>query len=284
MGRAVVKLQSRYTRPFQIQIPKVALDKGSVTDADLMQIYPGDYADSAAESDRVPTNEETEAVPEIRKEDGALPSESLGDIERLLLRDIYDHPLEGVVKRYGRIGVSRRRGNHAKETLIANGLVSPVDVPTKTGKVVLLEIAPDIRNQLRRRGIRFPSFREGGVTHGYWARELKRAFEARGWEVRTEKPIGRGQTVDLHAEHDGLAVAIEIETGGRGCENVKKLLSAGYEWIMSFGVTEAAISSTRDAMRRENIHVNNVLFATPSDYDGKIAFLDRTGSSRQGPD
>ena len=40
IGHAVVKLQSRFIHPFEIQIPKVDLDKGSITDTYLSQIYP----------------------------------------------------------------------------------------------------------------------------------------------------------------------------------------------------------------------------------------------------
>jgi hypothetical protein len=280
MGRAVVKLQSRYTRPFQIQIPKVDLDKGSVTDADLMQLYPADYADSDQESDQLAQSQESQVIPAGRKEDTS-EEESLGEIERLLLKDVYDHPLEGVVKRYGRIGVSRRRGNHAKESLIAEGLIRSVDVPTKTGKVVLLEITPDIKVRLKEKGVQFPSFREGGVTHAYWTRELGKAFELRGWIVKAEKPIGGGKSVDLHAEHNGFAVAVEVETGDRGCENIMKLLPVTYEWILSFSVTEAVKSRTREDIRRQDIHSNHVLFATPADYENKVDFLSRDRAARE---
>jgi len=98
------------------------------------------------------------------------------------------------------------------------------------------------------------------VTHAYWTSELKHAFELRGWTVQTEKPIGGGKTVDLHAEYNGYTVAVEVETGDRGCENITKLLPVKYEWILSFGVTETVKSRTREDIRRQDIHSNHVLF------------------------
>lgn len=131
--------------------------------------------DSVVESASTPTEE----IPSGRREENSQNQEPAGpnEIEKSLLKDIYDHPMDGVVRRYSRLGLSRRRGNHAKEALIANGLVQTVDIPTRTGKVVLLEIVPSIREQLRERGVTFPPARDGGPVHVYWKHELRRLLE-----------------------------------------------------------------------------------------------------------
>jgi hypothetical protein len=273
MGRAIVKLQSRYTRPFQIQIPKVALDKGSVTDTDLLQMYQGDYSDSGEESDRACSPSPAEPFPAAHKDEAVEKTESLPELDGILLKDIYDHPLDGVVKRYGRIGVSRRRGNHAKQNLIEKGIIRTVDVSTKTGKVVLLEVTPELKKQLGQKGVAFPSYREGGAVHAYWKAELKKALEQHGWSVQPEKPVGKGQTVDLHAEQQDTCIAVEVEISGRGVDNVMKLLPINYAWILSFHTTEESKVQVRQGLRDMNIHCNHILFATPADYEEKIRFL-----------
>jgi hypothetical protein len=274
MGRAVVKLQSRYTRPFQIQIPKVTLDKGSVTDTDLLQMYsPGDYADSPQESASPCSDQATEAVPGARKEDESIKPESPSHLEHLLLKDILDHPLDGVVKRYSRLEVSRRRGNHAKEGLMSRGLVQAVNVSTKTGKVVLLEATSTAKDILQSAGFRTASPREGGLVHAFWKETIGTAFRDRSWAITEEKAIGRGQAVDIEAVRTGLRVAIEVEAGTRGCENILRLLQHGFDWIVSFSADEAIQNRTQRDMASRHVSVNNVLFAGPADYEEKIRFL-----------
>lgn len=274
MGRAVVKLQSRYTRPFQIQIPKVALDKGSVTDTDLLQMYsPSDYADSPPESASSRANSETEAVPSARKEEDSINAESPSHLEHLLLKDIIDHPLDGVVKRYNRLGVSRRRGNHAKEGLMARGLVQAVSVATKTGKVVLLETTSTAKGVLKSAGFCSASPREGGLVHAFWKETIGAAFRERSWAITEEKAIGKGQAVDIEALRNEVSVAVEVEVGARGCDNILRLLKHGFDWIVSFSADEAIQSRTQRDMASRHVSVNNVLFAGPGDYEEKIRFL-----------
>jgi hypothetical protein len=274
MGRAVVKLQSRYTRPFQIQIPKVALDKGSVTDTDLLQMYsPGDYADSPPEPAGPCPDKEREAVPPARKEEDGVDAESPSRLEHLLLKDILDHPLDGVVKRYNRLGVSRRRGNHAKEALMARGLVNAVSVPTKTGKVVLLEPTTTARDVLKSAGFCLASPREGGLVHAFWKETIGQDLRNQSWAVTEEKAIGKGQAVDIEARKSGVRVAIEVEAGSRGCENILRLLQHGFDWIVSFSADESIQGRTHRDMADRHVSVNNVIFAGPVDYEDKIRFL-----------
>jgi hypothetical protein len=280
LGHAVVKLQSRYILPFQIKLPKVPLRKGCVTDTDLMQIYPPDSTDSAtgkptpAEStttDPVPSHHETQ----MDSHDGE-PS----ILEQRLLRDIREHPLDGVVKRYARLGVSRRRGNHAKQALIDKGLIEPVEVPIRTGKVVLLDLSRNVRETFRERGIDVPTQREGGLVHAYWKEELRQTLEDRGWTVTLEQPIGNGEAVDLEARNAGCRVALEVETGSRGCENILRLLDQRFDWIVTFSVDAETEERTKRALTKARVSANHLLFASPSDYSQKISVLDRDLSPR----
>lgn len=275
MGHAVVKLQSRFIRPFQIRIPKVALNKGSVTDGHLMQIYPPDFTDSRTETLESPHAGLAEPVPDGRKERVESAVKGLSPIEQQLLFDIRDHPVDGVVRRYGRIGVSRRRGNHAKDKLIRKGVIQPVDVPTKTGKIVLLDFTPAMKEALKRNRIDLQGQRAGGLLHAYWKATLAKSLAAAGWTVTDEKPIGAGKAVDIEGRHGGCTVAVEVETGARGLENITKLLEAGHDWIVSFSVDKDVEQRTKRAMERAAVSANNILFAGIVDYEEKIGFLTR---------
>ncbi len=271
MGRALVKLQSRFLEPFQIQIPKVDLAKGSVTDTHLRQLYPGDYADSQPESDYSVPPTDSQPVPPSRKDSEEPVEPALTNTEELLLRDIYEHPLDGVVRRYHRIGVSRRRGNRAKEGLLEKNVIRPVDVTTRTGKVVLLDFTDAMKAAMKRNGKKLPGQRHGGLVHAYWKEKLKGVFEARGWSVTVEKPIGKGQAIDLHATKNGTCVAIEVETGDRGIMNLQKLIPRNDDWILMFCSKEEVKHTTREAIETARIQTNNILLATPADYEAKIA-------------
>ena len=277
MGRALVKLQSRYLYPFQIQIPKVQIQKGSVTDAELRQRYPAntDNTDSAREPDQAASDGDSAPIQDDRKQTEDQVETGLSPVEEQLLLDIKAHPLDGVVRRYNRIGVSRRRGNHAKESLIEKNVIQPVNVPTATGKVVLLDFSLDMKAVLRRRKVLNANPRQGGLIHAYWVKELGKAFEKDGWRVKREAPAGGGQAVDLAARKRGLRVAIEVETGARGFENIRRLLAREYDWILSFGVTDKALARTKRALMSSEVDANNVLFARPADYRSKVVFLNQ---------
>ena len=191
------------------------------------------------------------------------------------MRDIREHPLDGVVKRYTRLGVSRRRGNHAKESLMAKNLILSVDVPTKTGKSVLLDLTPHVKENLRQKGIEVPTQRDGGLIHTYWKEELRRLLAEHGWTVTLEMPIGNGEAVDLAAVKGDCRVALEIETGTRGCENILRLLDQRFEWIVTFSVNAETEERTKRALMNKRVSVNHLLFASPTDYDQKIGLLDR---------
>ena len=70
-------------------------------------------------------------------------------LEEQLLFDIRDHPLDGVVRRY-HLRDCRRRGNHAKEQLLERGVIEPVEITTKTGKVVLLDFTAAMKEAMKR--------------------------------------------------------------------------------------------------------------------------------------
>ncbi len=84
----------------------------------------------------------------------------------------------------------------------------------------------------------------------------------------------RSHTLTGGTQKTGVKIAVEVETSGRGVDNVMKLLPMNYAWILTFHVTEESKNQTRQRLRDGNIHCNHILFATPADYDHKIHVMD----------
>lgn len=279
MGAALVKLQSRYTQAFQIRIPEVKLIKGGITDTHLAQIYPGDYTDSASTEPASPDSTTTEAIPPVCKKDKPSAEPVIPETAQRLLKDIVTHPYDGVVKRYSRLGISRRRGNTAKEQLLNRKLIKPVDIPTRTGKVVLLAPSEALKTALRKQGKLKGSDREGGIVHSYWKQQLATQLESHGWTVTQEKTLTGGIAIDLEARKGKMAVAIEVETGRRGAGNIEKLSGRKYAWIVSFATYDSVRSQTKNTARKRGINTSRVLFVVPGDYEKKIAMLSKWAES-----
>ncbi len=260
IGHAVVKLQSRFIFPFEVRIPKVELVKGAVTDAHLIQRYGTCSSGSMEESQSKADSIQSKDVPHnhrIRKSDPGIP---LNDTEQKLMKDIYRNPFDGVVKRYSRLGISRRRGNHAKQGLIEKGVIQPVDIPTRTGKVVLLDFTPAMREAMKRNNVEVTKKKEGGLIHNYWKNEIAKKLGRDGWSVELEKPIGNNQCIDVYAEKEGRRIAIEIETGSRGADNIQKLLNLEFDEIISFSTAESVKHKTLRDLKSRNISADNLSF------------------------
>ena len=131
VGQAVVKLQGRTAKPFQISIPEFVIEKGKITDAEVKHRM----------RNLVPALEETDfRIPP----DGAIemPKETkfLEDNEIAFLKDIQEHPDSGVAARYERLGLSVRQGQKLIENLFQQGLIEQQLEKTKTGRVRVIRL------------------------------------------------------------------------------------------------------------------------------------------------
>ena len=269
VGKAIVKLQARFNQPFLIEIPKESLPKGTVTDLDLMQLYKRDSSNSVQTETIQQTTEINKLIPESRKED----NRPINELEELFIKDVLKNPFDGVVRRYSRLNLSRRRGNVIREKLIAKGVLNAVDVFLKKGKIVLLEPTYKMKQSLEKKGIFKINHRAGGLPHQYWKSKLKYEFKRNGFKVEEEKPIGNGESVDLFAKKDNLKIGIEIEASSRGLININKLLNAGYDYIFSFAINGYIRSNIEKGILRENISADKIILATPVDYEERVRGL-----------
>lgn len=236
VGQAVVKLQGRWHHPFTLTIPHIPIAKGSVSD-DMLRPKTG--SDSGCSGPERGSDDLLLAVP---------PNEAVRKItlgisptERLLLEDIQQHPFAGVVERYKRLGWSRRKGNAHKQSLLQKQLIASEEVPTRSGRVVVLKWTHDAYQIVGQDPPQGQAKRPGGIQHEYWKAQYAQRYRAMGYEVTEEYPLGEGKAVDLVAEKGAQRVAIEVETGRSDpVANVEKCQAHGFDRILLIATTEKA--------------------------------------------
>ena len=130
---------------------------------------------------------------------------------RLLLEHVAREPLLGVAARADALGLSRRKMDALKRTLVEEGYLRPVDLPIPQGRTVLLELTDAARFWLAQH--RVPgSPVNGSLPHAWWQARVAEMLREKGWSVEVEKRIG-GHAFDVWAERDRRTLLLEIETG-----------------------------------------------------------------------
>jgi len=117
VGQAVVKLQGRIGRPFQISIPEFKIQKGKVTD-ELVQRHMRGFQPAPGDSEEITDAPPTTVLPPLSSSD-----RSLDNAEITLLTDIGKYPSCGVAARYRRLGISVRQGQKITSRLLEKALI-----------------------------------------------------------------------------------------------------------------------------------------------------------------
>jgi hypothetical protein len=241
-----------------VQVPKVSITKGRVTDEDL-QIKMRKFYDElersrletglAGESRLItPTikgeekrrkietrTAETEEQTESKTDRPRILTELDGD-EKGLLADIYTNEISQVGERYARLGLNKYQGNKAQQALLERDLIKAVKLPsfekrgywgktfelTENGRESVAALGYPIRDT--------ETLRRGGIHHRHLIRLIARKLQGEGHQVAEEAPLGDGKTADLLVEGK---VAIEVERSlDNTAANVKKNLAKGFSVIV----------------------------------------------------
>jgi len=254
IGAAVVKLQGRWQRPFQITIPHQQIKKGAVTDARLTQLM---KMHGAAD------------VLGIRETDDNAHSNkraiTLSSKEITILHDIYSFPYSGIVDRYRRLHWSRRKGHAIEEKCLVNNLIEAINVPTRTGKVVLLQLTNTGIRLLKQKGYQVKqSKKRESLIHEYWKQKAAAYFNAKGYTVSVEEPVN-GFT-DLVIEKYGRRFAVEIETGkSNWYGNMNKNLAHGFNRIILISTNDKIYNKLK-ALKEKNKLDSNVEIYRAQDF------------------
>jgi len=263
VGQAIVKLQGRWSDPFLIEVPKVDINKGSVTDDLLKQRMAWFYEElGQARMEMRPSEEirqiivpnrrtKKQQIKPKRQEENSIETQDdnttsqteienvlkeLSEAERNLLIDILRNPLSKVTDRYARLGLNEYQGNKAQAILLRKELARLVMLPAYKergywGKT--FELTEKGSKALAALGYKLPeqpSKRKGGLQHKHITKLLADRLRTLGHQVQEECPLGSGEATDLLV--DGR-IAIEIERSTRNTVyNIKKNLARGFQVLV----------------------------------------------------
>jgi hypothetical protein len=137
VGQAVVKLQGRIHRPFQIAIPEFIIEKGKISDAYIKKHMQG-IAPAFPEGDFRMSNNATVTLPGESQPESQ--SKSMENTEIAFLKDVQEYPDSGIAARYKRLGLSVRHGQKLKAKALQEELIEEHIEAFKTGRlrVILL--------------------------------------------------------------------------------------------------------------------------------------------------
>ncbi|MFC1675937.1 ATP-binding protein [Planctomycetota bacterium] len=132
VGQAVVKLQGRIARPFQISIPLFPIEKGKVSDADIKE-HMQNIVPALPEQDF--------RLPSLQSKSVLIPeSEGKNSLLLTLLKDIQDYPDSGIASRYKRLGISVRQGQKLKAKALQQRLIIECIEASKTGRLRIIQL------------------------------------------------------------------------------------------------------------------------------------------------
>jgi predicted transcriptional regulator len=123
VGQAIVKLQGRIPRPFLIQVPEFHIQKGRISDQDVIN-----------HMNRLGVMPRKEVIPDIPQAVEARSDSSRDDLIITFLKDIQTFPESGIASRYKRLALSVRQGQKLKEKLVGEGLIVETAEVTPQGK------------------------------------------------------------------------------------------------------------------------------------------------------
>ncbi|MEK7476481.1 MAG: hypothetical protein AAB152_12740 [Candidatus Coatesbacteria bacterium] len=254
VGTAIVKLQDRYTEPFVVQIPRVDLARGLVTEDIIGRKMAPLYADLSTDfRESMGGTPSPVGVPQVPPpEEGASVDtpeapDHLSELERAFLVHVFEHPFTGTSARYRQLQLSTRHGTDLKDALTAKGYLIPVEIHVHQNRMVLFELSETAKAFLLTLGYsqkRQP--REGGLEHRYGVFNARRYFEDQGYVTATEVKTPDGHFIDLVATRDGQSAACEIETGSSDIlTNVSSAFAAGYKTVHVLATNYDALQIAR---------------------------------------
>ena len=129
IGQAVVKLQGRIHRPFQIAIPEFIIQKGKISDVFIKDHMQGIAPALTDEDFRLPNG--GNQLASIAKP----AAEEHNSVATAFLKDVQEHQDSGIAARYKRLGLSVRQGQKLKAKLLEKGQIEEYQEITPTGRL-----------------------------------------------------------------------------------------------------------------------------------------------------
>jgi len=243
VGKAIVKIQSRYPNPFLVSFPLAKTQRKISVEAIKKRM------------DSFYKKYNRKKLEEIKRKEISVSSHyDLSPQERDFLIDVFNHPHSSMSERYKRLSFNNRLGNKIKDCLVKKGLFTPVEVAIKKGRIKLLELTEKGTKILDVMGYeKKPQKGEGGIEHEYWKKKIGDHYRKKGYKVFEEYEIRKGKKVDLFAKKEDEKIAIEVETGKSDIEaNIKKVAGLDCQMIF-YAVNREVEKKIKEIVEREGV-------------------------------
>jgi hypothetical protein len=282
VGTAVVRLADEHPEPFLVKIPLYPIREGCVSDSAIKAKWTSDYTDPDANRVTQTSAKAISPVPPADKREGnnrnnqdnteysthppspeesqeresvssdsvpVPPKDSLSREEIRFLADIVARPLSTTVARYQRLNLSRRRGNAVREALASAGLIERAVIATRSGQIVLYQLADFGRTVCTAHHIDPGPRPVESLEHRFWVGRAAAHFERKGYQVVREYPVKGNGAIDILAHKPGEKVAVEVETGKSNIkENIRKIKGTGFDRVVLVATSPAGVSACQKAV------------------------------------
>ena len=223
VGQAIVKMQTRYTRPFLITVPCFNITRDRIlTDSEIAKQT---IADSPI-LQPIPRQENKSEV-----NSPISPKGIYGD-ELAFLLSILNRPFLSTSTRYKELGMYMKKGNAIKFKLFQLELIRHLPIQLSGNKTIKLsELTSKGKVFLQEKGYspKYDLESKGGLEHAFWVDSIRQMLYGRGYRVKLEE-----KGVDLVAFKNGEQIAIEVETGSSyPTKNILKCIQQNYSKIYS---------------------------------------------------
>jgi len=240
LGQCVCR-SDRLPHPLLLSIPNFPLKKGLVTDEDVKRHMNGYLNDLGPEK--------PQAV-KMGNVWGIQKRETLSPLGRIMLENIAQKPVLGLVKRFKALGFKVSHGYTMINELISLNLIIPVTIDGNR----LYELTAEGKKAL---GKKIPQRGRGGLEHRYYIEKIKEHYLQNEGFTFLEK-----DDIDLVVETIERTMAIQMETGKSNIQaNLTKLgrYKADLKYVLTTNQeTEIRIRKILIDLivpDRENIHV-----------------------------
>jgi hypothetical protein len=202
IGQCICR-SDRLTQPVLLSIPNFPVNKGLVTDEDLMSHMRG-YLTNLRPNTAPITN--PSSICSIQA------PETLSPLGRIMLENIAQKPILGVVKRFKELGLKVTHGYKILDELTQGRMIIPRTVDGQK----LYEITSAGKKCL---GKKYTLKGHGGIEHRYYVEKIKEHYLKIEGFTFIEK-----DDIDLVVEGYNITIAVQVETGKSNIQaNLMKL-------------------------------------------------------------
>jgi hypothetical protein len=191
LGQCICR-SDRLTRPVMLSIANFPLNKGQVTDEDLRALMQGYLRNSGLEKPLLAKPSSIQGIPK---------PETLSPLGRILLENLAQEPLLGLVQRFKKLGLKTAEGYKVLKELEDARLILPQTIEGKK----LYDLTAAGR---KAGGVRVSRPGRGGLEHRYWVESIKAHYLQNEGFTFLEK-----DDLDLVVESYTQRLAIQVETG-----------------------------------------------------------------------